>query len=130
MNNSLFSFSFILLLKDKNSHLFSAFIFIFIIFILSSILFISQSIKNDLVNSINYQPQIVVENQKAGRHIQITEDTWDELLQITGIKKITPQIDGYYYFAQNDSYFHIIGLDDHSEDSITIGHGIKKVFNK
>jgi putative ABC transport system permease protein len=130
MNRTFFSFAITLLLKDKASHIFSGAIFVFIVFILASILFISNSIKNDLVQTIDSQPQIVVENQKAGKHIQITEEILDELLQITGISEITPRVEGYYYFIQNESYFHIIGSDNHDEKSITIGNGVKKIFDK
>jgi ABC-type lipoprotein release transport system permease subunit len=130
MNKIFFSFAITLLLKDRASHIFSGAIFVFIVFILSSILFISSSIKNDLQQTINSQPQIVVENQKAGLHTSITEETLDELLQITGVSEITPRVEGYYYFVQNESYLHIIGDNNHDEDTITIGNGVKNIFDK
>jgi ABC-type lipoprotein release transport system permease subunit len=130
MNKTFFSFAITLLLKDRASHIFSGAIFVFIVFILTSILFISSSIKNDLQHTLSTQPQILIENQKAGFHTSITEETLDELLQITGISEITPRVEGYYYFVQNESYLHIIGDANHDEDSITIGNGVKNIFDK
>jgi len=130
MSKTFFSFAIILLLKDKASHIFSGAIFIFIVFILSSILFISSSIKSDLLKTLDSQPQIVIENQKAGYHSVITEEVLDEILQIEGVSEVTPRVEGYYYFVQNGSFLHIIGDDNHDENSITIGNGVKNIFDK
>ena len=129
-NKDFLNFSIILLFKEKSNHIFTTFIFTFIVFILSSILFISNSIKADLVQTVDLQPQILVQKQKAGKHIQITEDYIDELLQITGISDVTGKIDGYYYFAQNENYFHISGLDNQAENSMIVGEGVKSILNK
>ena len=130
MNKTFLNFTIILLLKDKASHFLSGAIFTFIIFILSSVLFISNSIKYDLLQTINSQPHIIVKNQKAGYQSTLNEEVLDELLQITGVSEISPRIEGYYYFIQNDSYLHIYGHDTHDEKSITIGNGVKNIFDK
>ena len=130
LNSDFLNFSTTLLLKEKSNYIFSSLIFIFIVFILSSVLFISNSIKFDLQVALEQQPQIIVQNQKAGKHTQITDEYLDELLQITGVSDVVGKLDGYYYFAQNESYFHISGLDDFDDESIQVGQGIKNILNK
>ncbi|VAY87345.1 ABC transporter, permease protein [hydrothermal vent metagenome] len=129
-NKEFIKFSFVLFLKEKSDYMVSIFIFTFIIFILSSVLFISNSISFDLKQTINYQPQILVQNQKAGNTVEIDDSILDELLQITGVSDITGRVDGYYYFLQNDSYFHIIGDNDCDEKIMTVGDGVKLILNK
>ena len=130
LNKDFISFAIKLLIKEKSNHIFSAFIFTFIVFILSSVLFISSSIKADLVHTLESQPQIIVQNQKAGKHIQITDQYIDELLQITGVSGVEGKIDGYYYFSQNENYFHLSGVENFDEESISVGQGVKDILEK
>ena len=130
INKDLYNFSIKLLKKDKSSHIFSIFIFTFIVFTLSSILFISSSIKYDLKNAINTQNEIIIYNQKAGNLTQIDDNYLDDILQITGVSNVYGKIDGYYYFDTANKYFHIISSNDISEDKMIIGNGIQEILNK
>ena len=56
-----------LLYKDRADHAFSFFIFAFIVFILSAILFVSSSIQSDLTNLTRSKPEVVVEALRAGK---------------------------------------------------------------
>ncbi len=129
-NKEFLKLCFVLLYKDKTGYIFSAFLFVFIVFVLSSVLFVSNSIKYDMSQTINQQPQIVIKNQKAGKDIEITDEHIDTLLLIDGVSDVVGKIDGYYYFSQDDRYFHIIGDDDQDYDSMLIGDGIAKILDK
>ena len=56
-----------LLYKDRADHAFSFFIFAFIVFILSAVLFVSSSIQSDLTNLTRSKPEVVVEALRAGK---------------------------------------------------------------
>jgi len=124
-NKELFNFSIKLLLKDKSSYVFSFLIFTFIVFILSSVLFISSSLKFDLMQAAKAQNQITIYNQKAGIITQIDESILDDLLQIAGVSNVYGKIDGYY-----KKYFHIVGNDDINENEMIIGEGLRNILNR
>lgn len=130
LNKEFLNFAVLMLNKDKSNHIFSAVLFMFIVFILSAVLFISNSIQNDMLLTLDSQAQIIVKNQKAGKHTQITDEYLDEIIQINGIENIEGKIEGYYYFAQDDRYFHIFGNDDTPFDKVTIGEGVKDILDK
>ena len=115
----------VLLLKDRADHFFSFTIFSFIIFILSSVLFISDSLQYDLTQSIKSKPQIVVENTRAGRAFQMHEGYVYDVSAITGVSSVEGAVDGYYYFAQKRVWFHIIGDESLAKDEMVIGQGVQ-----
>ncbi len=118
----------LLLFKDRNDHLFSFLIFSFIVFILSSVLFISDSLQYDLIQSIKSHPQIVVENMRAGRAYQMHDGYVYDVAQITGVSNVEGAVDGYYYFAQKRVWFHIIGDASLAKDEMLIGLGVQKAM--
>ncbi|AHJ14071.1 ABC transporter permease [Sulfurospirillum multivorans] len=121
-------YAILLLFKDRNDHLFSFLIFSFIVFILSSVLFISDSLQYDLIQSINAQPSIVVENTRAGRAYQMHEGHVYDASQITGVSSVEGVVDGYHYFAQKRLWFHIIGDASLAKDEMVIGQGVQKAM--
>lgn len=127
---SFIDFSITLLYKDISKYLFNALVFIFIVFILSSVMFVSQSIQNDLGYALAQQPQIKIQNKKAGKNTAIDASYIDELLIIDGISDIEGRVDGYYHFIQNNKYFHIVGDDSIDDTSMQIGTGIKTELEK
>ena len=121
-------YAILLLFKDKNDHLFSFLIFSFIVFILSSTLFISDSLQEDLLNSIKSQPEIVVENTRAGRAYAMHDGFIYDISKITGVSNVEGIVDGYHYFAQKRLWFHIIGDATLAKDEMIIGQGVKNAM--
>ncbi len=128
-NKNFLNFAIKLLLKDRKEHFLSFFIFFFIIFILSGVLFISDSIKHDLLVSLSAQHEIVVKNTKAGQYEHITDEHLDAILQINGVKNVIGKVDGYYYFSQDRKYFHIIGTEDMDDESIKVSKQIRHILD-
>ena len=128
INKNFVNFSIILLLRDKKEYLFSFFIFSFIVFLASSILFISDSIKHDLFIALDKEHQIIVKNTKSGRYAPLSDEHVDSILQISGVDNVIGNVDGYYYFAQNRIYFHIV-VDEHLNDnSMIVSSKVKSNF--
>ncbi len=120
----------ILLYKDRHDHLFSFLIFTFILFILSAVLFISHSIQYDLIESLSYEPDIVVENTKAGRGYVLSDEHQYDLEQIPGVSRVEGFVDGYYYFAQKRLSFHIVADEKLQDDEMVVGEGVKEAMGE
>jgi len=88
-----------------------------LITLVSSVLFISSSIRFSLEKTLNVQPDFVVSRLQGGR-VAPTPLVWsDELLEIYGITQVTPRIYGRYYFTPKEKSFLIIGVDFMEESS-------------
>ncbi len=127
------------------------FVFMALVWLLSSVLFISDGIKKELFTSLESLPQMTLQKIRAGKQIDIDVAMAEKLLEIQGVSHATPRVWGYYYFKQAGVNFTVIGLDrfgeqyTHSlqelvdgldmkalekEDGMVIGRGVKKVLEE
>ncbi|AII14833.1 ABC transporter, permease protein [Campylobacter iguaniorum] len=130
ISKNFIDYSITLLFKDKADHSFSFLIFSFIVFLLSSVLFISDSIKYDITNSIKSRPDIVVEALRAGKDDLIHDGYIYDISQISGVGDIQGIVDGMYYFGQKRVWFHIIGDENLDEYEMIIGSGVKEAMQE
>ena len=128
--------------KLKNSFIF--FIFTLLIFFLSSVFFITNSIKTELNATVDSLPQITIQQLNGGRISNIESYKADDILAITGVQSVNARVWGYYYFANAGANFTIIGLDSFEtqykdlftklvqnhpiEDGMIIGEGVKNLI--
>ena len=137
------------ILRQKSKSFFTIFVFTFLIFLLSSVFFITNSLKYELDSTLSSLPQIIVQKIKAGRHYDIDESRVDALLEIDGVEDAISRIWGYYYFSNAGVNFSVVGLDEYEnqyknsfskivkkieleKDSgsfMVVGKGVKKVMN-
>jgi ABC-type lipoprotein release transport system permease subunit len=118
---------------------------------ISSVLFISNSLKKEVFSTLNNQSDFVIQKTNNGK-IFDTPISWiDDFSSINGVKNIQQRVYGQYYFMPENVYFTIIGVDFFEEntnknikellnilnisdflqtDSMIIGNGIKKIFDK
>lgn len=130
LNKNFVEFSISLLLKDKKEYIFSFVVFTFIIFIASSVLFISDSIKHDLLQALKQEHQVIVSNTKSGRYASLTDEHIDKIIQMNGIDDVLGKVDGYYNFAQSKRYFHIVVDDELDDKSMIVSSEIKELLEK
>ena len=150
-NSVFFNFLFLLLSKHKSKHIAIFIISILIVFMISSVLFISNSLKKEVFSTLNNQSDFVIQKTNNGK-IFDTPISWiDDFSSINGVKNIQQRVYGQYYFMPENVYFTIIGVDFFEEntnknikellsvlnisdflqnDSMIIGNGIKKIFDK
>ena len=146
-----FNFLFLLLFTHKSKHLAIFFISILIVFLSSSILFISNTLKKEIFTTLKNQSDFVIQKINSGKS-QYTPISWiEDFKEISGVKNIQQRVYGQYYFMPEDAYFTIVGIDLFEEgssknikellevlniseflqsDSMIIGNGIKKLFDK
>ncbi len=129
-NKKFLNFSVKLLLKERGDYLFSFFIFSFIIFMVTSVLFVSESIKRDLFVALSNEGQIVLKNTKGGRFYPLNDNHIDAILQISGVEDVVGKVDGYYNFAQDRRLFKIAVDDELDEKSMVVSSDIYKVLKE
>jgi len=103
------------ILRQKAKSFFIVLVFTLLTFLLSSIFFITNSIKYEQDATVNSLPQIIVQKIKAGRHYDIDENVVDKILEIQGVADVIPRVWGYYYFANAGVNFSIVGLDEYEK---------------
>ncbi len=135
------------LLSQKYKTFFVTSVLTALVFLLSSLFFITNSIKYELNSTIEALPEITVQKIKAGRHYDIDVSVVDEILEITGVESAIARVWGYYYFENAGVNFSIIGLDEYEEQyknsfvkvakeldfskpSMIVGVGVKKIMDK
>ncbi|MBP9491354.1 MAG: FtsX-like permease family protein [Aliarcobacter sp.] len=150
-NSVFFNFLFLLLSKHKSKHIAIFIISILIVFLISSVLFISNSLKKEVFATLNNQSDFIIQKTNNGK-IFDTPISWiDDFSSINGVKNVQQRVYGLYYFMPENVYFTIVGVDLFEEntnknikellsvlnisdflqnDSIIIGNGIKKIFDK
>lgn len=150
-NSVFFNFLFLLLLKHKSKHIAIFIISILIVFLISSVLFISNSLKKEAFSTLDNQSDFVIQKINSGK-IPDTPISWvEDFSSINGVKDTQQRVYGQYYFMPENVYFTIVGIDLFEEntnknlkelsktlnisdflknDSMIIGNGIKKIFDK
>ena len=146
-----FNFLFLLLSKHKTKHIAIFIISVLIVFLSSSILFISNSLKKEIFSTLENQSDFIIQKMDGGK-IQYIPTSWiDDFKEINGLEKVQQRVYGQYYFMPEDIYFTIIGVDLFEDtvnkniqnllkalnisdflqnDSMIIGNGVKKLFDK
>ncbi len=126
LNKNFVDFSVRLLIKEKKDYIFSFFIFSFIIFIVTSVLFVSNSIKRDLLLTVQSGGEVIIKNSKSGRYASVTDEHIDDILQVNGVEDVIGVVDGYYNFAQDRRVFHIVADDDLNDTTMVVSDDVAK----
>lgn len=118
-----------------------------VVFLLSSMLFISDSLKYELDLTLKDLPDVTLQALQAGRHKNISTKDLDLLLDINGVQSAIPRYWGYYYFANAGVNFSVVGVDiydkayskllknvletkEFKKDGMLVGKGVREVLDK
>ena len=139
------------LLRSRSKNIFIVIIFTILIFLITSIFFISNSIKYELNTTVDKLPQITIQNIKGGKIVDIDSYIADEISMISGVKDIQSRVWGYYYFANAGVNFSIVGIDPFESqytnslkelvkdennintlesDKMLVGEGVEKILDE
>jgi len=129
INIYLFEFSINSLLRQKTKNIFVLVLFTILIFLVSSVFQISNGLKKELLNTVDILPEITIQKLQGGRTTNIEQNRIDELLQINGISYANGRVWGYYYFANKDVYFTLIGIDQFEEQYKQIFEDVTKKYH-
>ncbi len=149
INLNIFEFSISALLRRGSKNISVVVILTILIFLLSSMMLISGSIKKELSIAYNQLPDITIQKYIGGRVFNIENSRIDTLLEIDGVEDVTNRVWGYYYFKNSGVNLSIIGIDPFesqykkeiediasinndllsNEDKMIVGYGVKNVFD-
>ncbi len=150
-NSAFLHFLTLLLFKQKSKHIGAILISVIIIFLLSSVLFISSSLQNTLLETLKNQSDFTLTRVQAGNSVNTPSDWIDEILEINGVSQVAPRVYGRYFFTPREKSFLVVGVDffdeqsskelkalvDNidlksflSEDNMLVGEGVKSFLEK
>ncbi len=111
INIYLIEFAINAILRQKYKSLFVAIVFILLTFLLTSVFFITNSIKYELNSTVDALPEIVIQKTEAGREQNIDVAEVDKILAVKGVSDAYARVWGYYYFENAGVNFSIVGVD-------------------
>ena len=145
------NFLLILLFTYRKKHLSIFIISILLISLVSSVFFLSSSIKRDVYSTLEHQADFTLQKFIAGKVLNTPESWVDEFLQIKGVQNASGRVYGIHYYEPAEQYFMIVGLDFYDKQvlkgmkevvdgvdveeflakkNMIIGHGVKKFFDE
>ncbi len=83
---------------------------------LASILFLTQSLRNEAAKVLTSAPDLVVQRLAGGRHDLIPIQYAEIISELPGVGKVTPRIWGYYYDSLKKVNFTLLGVNDKATD--------------
>lgn len=151
LNFLLLEFALGALWRRKTQSMGTLAVFSALVFLLSSVLFISDGIKKELDASLHSLPQITLQRIRAGKQSDIDVRLAEEILAIEGVKSAIPRVWGYYYFKPAGVNFTVMGVEAFSEpytqelqhvvdnldvkaleksDGMVVGAGVKEILSE
>lgn len=125
------------LLRQKTKNIFITVILSLLTFLLTSVFFITTSIRYELNQTVDALPEIIVAQTHGGKHYDIDISKVDDILSITGVNSAIPRVWGYYYFKNAGVNFSLVGVGEFEdgykeplEDGLLIGMGVRDVLTK
>lgn len=137
-------------LRQKTKNIFLFTVLLFLTFLLTSVLFVTNSIKHELLNTVEALPEITVQNIKGGKAYDIEVSTVDEILTVAGVEDAIARVWGYYFFRNAGVNFTVVGVDEYENQytkslgeliekgeyplfgnsSMVVGQGVKKAMEE
>ncbi len=92
----------------KNSVVFA--VFALVIFLFSSFQLTSRALTEIARQTLGTAPDITVQQMSAGRQTSIALDARQQLMGISGVKRVDARVWGYYFDERNGANYTIIGM--------------------
>ncbi len=99
------------LFRRRTKNLLILFMYVLLIFVVSSVFFITGSLTTELFSTADELPDITVQKLVGGRQVSIQEDYFQLIREIPGVEDVEPRIWGYFYLEPLQANFTIYGMD-------------------
>lgn len=97
------------LLRQKTKNVSIGCLFALIVFLFSGIDFVSNSVYQETLKALQYQPAIVVQNVKGGRQVPLDLSAADEIARIFGVRGVRGRVWGYYFDPYTGANYTVVG---------------------
>jgi ABC-type lipoprotein release transport system permease subunit len=121
-----FTLSSLLRRKGRNAAL--VFVYVFVVFLLASVVFLVHSMKEEAQAVLRDAPEIVVQKLVAGRHDLIPESYIGKIRGIRGVQAAKARLWGYYFEPLNGANYTVIADENfpYGKGTIVIGKGVAR----
>ncbi|MBN2123229.1 MAG: ABC transporter permease [Deltaproteobacteria bacterium] len=82
-----------------------------IVFLLASILFMTDALKYEAMKMLEGSPELIVQRLIGGRHDLIPVRYMEKISSIRGVREVSPRLWGYYYDPPTDANYTILAAD-------------------
>ena len=116
--------------RRKGKNLALVLVYTLVVFVLGSVMFFTQALKNEAALILQEAPEIVVQKMVAGRHDLIPLDYAQQIRDIRGVDAVQGRLWGYYYDSlARANYTLMVPAGSHGlgVDEIAVGAGLARV---
>ena len=111
------------LMRRRFKHLGIVTVFSLVVFILSSILFLTHSFRKEALDVLKGSPELIVQRVTGGRHGLIPLRYGLEIKEIPGVGEVIPRYWGYYYDTSTGANYTILSGEGKPSETITMLEG-------
>ena len=114
--------------KARNTAL--VIVFTLVIFLLASVMFYTEALKNEASLVLQGAPDIIVQRLAAGRHDYMPVEYIDKIRTIKGVQSVRKGLWGYYYDPTTGANYTLMVREDfrHGKGNISVGQGVARVL--
>ncbi len=121
-HRNILEFALASLLRRRGKTLSVIAVYAFTIFVLSSVIFLTQSLRTEAVRVLAGTPELVVQRMMAGRHDMIPVSYAEKIRTIPGVGEVKPRYWGYYYDVLTKANYSLVAWDGKA-DALTMLRG-------
>jgi len=115
--------------RRKGKNLALVLVYTLVVFILGSVMFFTQALKNEAAVVLRGSPEIIVQRIVAGRHDLIPVSYGSRIGKIRGVNAVKARLWGYYYDPVAKVNYTLMVPEDLplKDQEIVVGAGISRV---
>ncbi len=127
---SILDFAWSSLLRRWKKNLALTMVYTFIVFILASILFFTQAIKQEARIVLKGSPEVIVQKLTAGRQDLVPEGYAEALKKIVAVAGVRGRLWAYYYEPSTRANFTVVvpAAEEMEAGTLAIGYGIARTL--
>ncbi|MDA8084846.1 MAG: FtsX-like permease family protein [Nitrospiraceae bacterium] len=116
------------LYRRKGKHAALVLVYTLVVFLLTSVLFLTYAIRKEASAVLKDAPEIIVQKLVAGRQDLIPEETAQKLRSIAGVASVRGRLWGYYYDSVFRANYTLMVPEGskYAKGSIAIGSGVSR----
>ncbi|RME64294.1 MAG: ABC transporter permease, partial [Nitrospirae bacterium] len=111
-------FALMSLWRRKFKNLSIGVLYVLMVFMVSSVVFFSESFKKEALLLLKDCPELIVQRTKAGRHALVPEDYIKTIQKMPGVGKVIPRVWGYYYDPLTEANYTVLGTGGLMKDTL------------
>ena len=115
--------------RRKGKNLALVMVYTLVVFMLGSVMFFAQAMKNEAALVLRETPEIIVQRMVAGRHDLIPLEYAEKIRNIRGVEAVRGRLWGYYYDPFTGANYTVMVPENFTlaDNEVAIGAGVARV---